>query len=114
MLQSFLCTIKYVSTSPAWSYRYSQLKDKSHRSNSNDSPVVLQVHQSGTNINDPLAVKVHQGDINDGHQTDNNSVGPSDFDSECYTADDEYISQPLASTHIEKHFRSMLDKTRSV
>ena len=36
MSQSFLCTIPYVSTSPAWSYRHSQLKDKSHRSNSND------------------------------------------------------------------------------
>ena len=90
MSQSFLCTIPYVSTSPVWSYRHSQLKDKSHRSNSNDSPVVLQVQQSGTNINDPLAMKVHQGDVNDGHQIDN-SVGPSDFDSECYTADDEYI-----------------------
>ena len=108
MSQSFLCTVPYVSTSPAWSYRHSQLN------NSNDSPVVLQVHQLGTNINDPLAVKVHQGDVNDGHQIENNSVGPLDFDSECYTADDEYISQPLPSTHIEKHFRSMLDKTRSV
>ena len=29
-------------------------------------------------------MKVHQGDVNDGHQIDD-SVGPSDFDSECYT-----------------------------
>ena len=55
-------------------------------------------------------MKVHQGDVNDGHQIDD-SVGPSDFNSECYTADDEYISQPLPSMHIEKHFRSTLDKT---
>ena len=55
-------------------------------------------------------MKVHQGDVNDGHQIDD-SVGPSDFDSECFTADDEYISQPLPSMHIEKHFRSTLDKT---
>ena len=39
------------------------------------SPLVARVHQLGANMNDPLVVRVHQGDVNDamnpGHQIDN-------------------------------------------
>ena len=41
------------------------------------SPLVARVHQLGANINNPLAMREHQGDVNDamnpngGHQIDN-------------------------------------------
>ena len=98
--------------------------DGTHQSSSNDSPLVARVHQSGANINDPLAVQVHQSEVNDAmnpngrHQIDNdNSAGPSDFDPARYIADDEYIfdAQSAITSYIEKYFRSMLNKTsRSV
>ena len=67
----------------------------SHQSNSNISPLAVQLHQSGSNLNDPLDMQVHQGEVsgvmnpNGGHQIDTSnysSVGPSDFDPTCYTS----------------------------
>ena len=94
--------------------------DENHQSSSNDSPLVARVHQLGANINDPLAARVHQSEVNDamnpngGHQIDNdNSAGPSDFDPARYTTDYEYTfdAQSAITSYIEKHFRSTLDKT---
>ena len=31
----------------------------------NDSPLAARVHQSGANMNDPLAAWVHQGEVDD-------------------------------------------------
>ena len=85
-------------------------------------PLAARVHQSGSDMNDPLAARVHQGEVNDamnpngGHQIEinnENSAGPSDFDPAHYTADDEYTfdAQSAITNYMEKHFRSMLDKT---
>ena len=60
----------------------------SHQSDSNNSPLAVRVHQSGSILNDLLAAQVHQGEVSDatnpnwGHQIDTNndsSAGPSDF-----------------------------------
>ena len=88
---------------------------------SDNSPLAARVRQFGAMI-DPLAARVHQGEVNDamnpngGHQIETNnenSAGPSDFDPAHYTADDEYTfdAQSAITNYIEKHSRSTLDKT---
>ena len=65
---------------------------------SSESALVAWVHQSGASMNEPSGC-VHQSEVNDalnpngGHQLEDNNrnnVGPSDFDPEQYTADNEY------------------------
>ena len=41
-----------------------QLVDNNYHSNSNDSPLVVRVYQSGANITDPLDARVYRGDVN--------------------------------------------------
>ena len=89
------------------------------QSSNSMSPLAARVHQSGAN--DPLAARVHQSEVDDAlnpdgeHQlADNNrnNPGPSDFDPDQYTADDEYtfVAHSAITNYIEKHFRRMLDK----
>jgi len=76
----------------------------------------VRVNQSEASVNDPLAAQVHQNEVSDamnpntGHQIEDNNwrvVGPSNFNLEQYTANDEYmfIAQSTITYHIEKHFR---------